>query len=678
MNIKKLLSEALSFMSEGEVAQAELLLNKILDTFPKNSDALTQKGIILIHKKQFKKGKNLIQSSLLIKPNQPEALLNLGIAFYQESKFDEAIKYFDDAIKFKPDYSEAFYTKALSYKNKNLIEKAISNFELAILHNPNYIDPIITLGTLYDELNEFDKALNLFKRAEILHPDNQAYIRMIALINYKDENPKESIKYFTRAIQMNLNDSFLYASRASAYIEEEMFDEALIDLNHAIKLDPDEHIYFYNRTIALMKLGLYLEAEVDCKKVLDFKLADKLEESKIFFQLGNINAALKKYDIALLFYNKAINLDSKNTFAYRNKARMFKSLGQFDLARIEYMRLINCHDDPLAMLDASIYFLSQKDFSIGWNAYASRKFNTIFKPTLKLFNEASKHIPQWEGQLDCKSLLILGEQGVGDQIIYLSMLKDLSKKIKKIFILINPKLVKLFERSFPQIHFMPLEKILPNSDSFEYFILLADLGKFLRNSIDSFQSQPNFYLKVNVEKANRFRSKFKTTKLVCGLSWASQGSKGIGAALHMEDAKAKTIFLSDLMPIFNQTNLTYVNLQYGDVKDEIIHFKNNFGVEILNSDNDNYNDLDGLASLIQSCDFVITTSNVTAHIAGALGKKTFVLVNPSMLWYWHDEDVSIWYPSVNIFQKEADGDWRPAIERMRSSVLNYLRSIENA
>ena len=204
------------------------------------------------------------------------------------------------------------------------------------------------------------------------------------------------------------------------------------------------------------------------------------------------------------------------------------------------------------------------------------------------------------------------------------------------------------------------------------------MGRFLRNSIQSFQNQPNSYLEADIDKTARFRSKFKTTKLVCGISWASQGSSNKGL-MHMDEAQAaaKTVFLSDLMPIFSKVDLTYVNLQYGDVKDEILHFKNNFGVEILDSDNDNYNDVDGLASLIQSCDFVITTSNVTAHIAGALGKTTFVLVNPEMLWYWHNENVSSWYPSVNIFQKEENGDWKSAIAKMASKIFNYLKEHTN-
>ena len=681
MNIEKLLSEAINFMRDGEITKAQSFLNQILAKYPKNSDALTQAGIILIHEKKFKKGKNLIQSSLLIKPNQPEALLNLGIAFYQESKFDDAIKCFENAIKFKPDYSEAFYTKALSYQNKNLKDEAITNFELAILHNPNYIDPIVTLGALYFDLNEFDKALNLFKKAEILRPNDIGYLRMIATLNKKNGNLDEAIKYLNRAINLQPEDSYLYNDRGIFYIENKMFDEALIDLNQAINLNSDDSNLFYNRSQALLKLRLYAEAEADCKKALELKP----ESSQIYSQLGNIDFKLNRFDTALSFYDKAISLNPEDPAALIIKGVFFKKIKRLDLAKIVYLRLLDFSENIGVINDASIFFLNQKFFSIGWNAYANR-INTplpIWKFFLDLTNELSKYSLKWEGQLNCESLLIIGDQGIGDQIIYLSMLKELSKKVKKITVLINHKLVTLFERSFKNISFIPINnscdlKTLSGISNFEYFILAGDLGRFLRGSIQSFQNQPNSYLEADIHKAARFRSKFKTTKLVCGISWASQGTSDKGL-MHMDQAHAasKTVFLSDLMPIFSKADLTYVNLQYGDVKDEILHFKNNFGVEILDSDNDNYNDVDGLASLIQSCDFVITTSNVTAHIAGALGKTTFVLVNPEMLWYWHNENVSSWYPSVNIFQKEENGDWKSAIAKMTSKIFNYLKEHTN-
>ena len=681
MNIEKLLSEAINFMKDGEITKAQSFLNQILAKFPKNPDALTQAGIILIHEKKFKKGKNLIQSSLLIKPNQPEALLNLGIAFYQESKFDDAIRCFDNAIKFKPDYSEAFYTKALSYENKKLKDEAITNFELAILHNPNYIDPIVTLGALYSDLNEFDKALNLFKKAEILRPNDTGNLRMIATLNKKNRNLDEAIKYLNRAINLQPEESTLYNDRSVFYIENKMFDEALIDLNQVIKLNSDDSDLFFNRAVVFSKLLLYAEAEADCKKALKLNP----ESSKTYSQLANIDFHLNKFDTALSFYDKAISLDPENHEPLFFKGAFLKKIKRFDLAKIVYLRLLDFSENSEVINDASLFFLNQKFFSIGWDAYANR-INIplpIWKGFLNLTNELSKYSLKWEGQLNCESLLIIGDQGIGDQIIYLSMLKELSTKVKKITILIHCKLVTLFERSFKNISFIPLinpceYKTLSGISNFEYFILAGDLGRFLRNSIQSFQNQPNSYLEADIDKTARFRSKFKTTKLVCGISWASQGSSGKGL-MHMDEAHAaaKTVLLSDLMPIFNKADLTYVNLQYGNVKDEILHFKNNFNVEVLDSGNDNYSDVDGLASLIQSCDFIITTSNVTAHIAGALGKTTFVLVNPEMLWYWHNENVSSWYPSVNIFQKEENGDWKSAIAKMASKIFNYLKGHTN-
>jgi len=682
MNIEKLLSEAINFMKDGEIIKAQSFLNQILAKFPKNPDALTQAGIILIHEKKFKKGKNLIQSSLLIKPNQPEALLHLGMAFYQESKFDDAIKCFDNAIKFKPDYSEAFYTKALSYQNKNLKDEAITNFELAILHNPNYIDSIVTLGALYSDLNEFDKALNLFKKAEILRPNDIGYLSMIAVLNKKNRNLDEAIKYFNRAINLQPEDSSLYNDIGIFYIENKMFDEALINLNQAIKLNSDNSDLFFNRSLVFLKLLLCAEAEADCKKALELNP----ESSQIYSQLGNINFQLNKFDTALSFYDKAISLDPENHEPLILKGVFLKKIKRLDLAKIVYLRLLDFSENIDVTNDASLFFLNQKFFSIGWDAYAKR-INTpvpIWKSFLNLTNELSKYSLKWEGQLNCESLLIIGDQGIGDQIIYLSMLKELSTKVKKITVLINHKLVTLFERSFKNISFIPIIidhfnlKIPSGISNFEYFILAGDLGRFLRGSIQSFQNQPNSYLEADIHKTARFRSKFKTTKLVCGISWASQGSSEKGL-MHIDQAHAaaKTVFLSDLMPIFSKADLTYVNLQYGDVKDEILHFKNNFGVEVLDSGNDNYNDVDGLASLIQSCDFIITTSNVTAHIAGALGKTTFVLVNPEMLWYWHNENVSSWYPSVNIFQKEENEDWKSAIAKMASKIFNYLKGHTN-
>lgn len=256
------------------------------------------------------------------------------------------------------------------------------------------------------------------------------------------------------------------------------------------------------------------------------------------------------------------------------------------------------------------------------------------------------------------------------------MLYELSQKIKKITVLIDIKIIQLFERSFKDIKFISYKpkKYIFSEDfsSFKYYICMGDLGGFLRNSVDKFKKQPNFYINADIGRTEKFRIKSVTNKLVCGIAWKSLTRH---EEKYNKASFLKSACLTDLLPILKLDNLIFQKIQYGDVKNEIKHLKENFNIDMFESDNDNYNDLDGLASLIQSCDFIITTSNVTAHIAGALGKKTFLLVPfPYMLWYWHDEDQSLWYPSISIFTQEVPENWTSPINKMLFQVLDYLKN----
>jgi ADP-heptose:LPS heptosyltransferase len=106
---------------------------------------------------------------------------------------------------------------------------------------------------------------------------------------------------------------------------------------------------------------------------------------------------------------------------------------------------------------------------------------------------------------------------------------------------------------------------------------------------------------------------------------------------------------------------------------EVINFCKQFNLKILSFDDlDIYNDIDSLFSLIDACDFVITISNINAHIAGALGKKTFLLApfSKGRLWYWHDGlEHSLWYPSIQIFTQSETGDWSVPINKVREKIV---------
>jgi ADP-heptose:LPS heptosyltransferase len=125
-------------------------------------------------------------------------------------------------------------------------------------------------------------------------------------------------------------------------------------------------------------------------------------------------------------------------------------------------------------------------------------------------------------------------------------------------------------------------------------------------------------------------------------------------SINRENGKNKSIKLEDLLPLMSIKGYSFVNLQYGEVGYEIDELKEKNNIEILNlKEIDLFDDLDSLASMIEQCDLVVTTSNSTAHLSGAMGKKTYLLA-PSLFeryWYWAERDgVSLWYPSVQIIE----------------------------
>ena len=110
-------------------------------------------------------------------------------------------------------------------------------------------------------------------------------------------------------------------------------------------------------------------------------------------------------------------------------------------------------------------------------------------------------------------------------------------------------------------------------------------------------------------------------------------------------------------------------LQYGDVSNEIKAVKKDFGIDIIQFDDvDNKNDIDGLASLISACDQIVSTTNITVHLAGALGEKVTALLPFSPRWIWGDGSESFWYESVTPLKQICPHNWNDILDNLRSNI----------
>ena len=258
------------------------------------------------------------------------------------------------------------------------------------------------------------------------------------------------------------------------------------------------------------------------------------------------------------------------------------------------------------------------------------------------------------------SVLLWPEQGIGDEILFASMIPDMYKACDRLIVQADKRLLPLFSRSFPKdIEYRERDEIIPEND-YDYHIPMGSAPQFFRLSADSFKPSSKGYLKEDTAKAREFRLKLLDKKFdhLIGLSWHSTAKRSL--------AKQKNISLEEIAIATYSPKNRLINLQYGRVDDEINNLARVNGIEIYdNKELDLYNDLDGLAALICACDEVVCIDNVTVNLAGALGKPTKLLLPFSSDWRWGcTGNQCDWYESIVIYRQKEIGNWQDILAKI--------------
>jgi hypothetical protein len=200
--------------------------------------------------------------------------------------------------------------------------------------------------------------------------------------------------------------------------------------------------------------------------------------------------------------------------------------------------------------------------------------------------------------------------------------------------------------------------------AFDAFICMGDLGRIFRLRTEDFLVHRTAYLHADASRTRELRLQIaQKGKPVCGLSWSSN-NRDVG--------REKSISLADISRVFSGLDFSYVDLQYGDTDAERAEVLNQGGIAVDRVPSvDTFNDIDGLASLVDACDVIVTISNTTAHLAGALGKRVFLMLPFSIgrFWCWQAErSDALWYPNVRIFRQPKDGDWASLLAEVREAL----------
>jgi hypothetical protein len=304
-----------------------------------------------------------------------------------------------------------------------------------------------------------------------------------------------------------------------------------------------------------------------------------------------------------------------------------------------------------------------KRFSEGFDEYEWR---------WKMSNFSSKplntHLPRWRGPGYGDRILLWSEQGLGDEIFYSSMITLLSKHDVKITLCVDVRLTSIFQRSFPNIRVLSRAQAqaLMGQGLWDAQLPMGSLGAILDLRADDLKTIKLPYLQVDPIRLSTMKEQVSRLgkKISCGLSWFSK-NKHIGVG--------KSIPLNLWSDFLQKTDRSFLNLQYGDVKEEIVALQNTYGIDVHQIPGlDTSNDIEGVAALIASCDCIVTTSNINAHLAGALGKKSLILVphGKSKTWYWHDGDgYSRWYSGSYVIHQKNPTDWSDVFEQAHDWLI---------
>jgi tetratricopeptide (TPR) repeat protein len=361
----------------------------------------------------------------------------------------------------------------------------------------------------------------------------------------------------------------------------------------------------------------------------------------------------EKYQKAINFYKKAEKIKPNNSILINNIAKTFMCLHDVDEAEKHCRRAISIDqgNDEFKKILALI-LLKKYDFKNAWLSFDGRLNLSDFankNSTLKL---VKNKIPNKIISNKNSKILVLREQGIGDELLYGTMYYDLLNDFSDLVIECDERLIPLFKNSF-ESHKDKFVKLGTYSldtrkiNDFDYIIYAGSLGKYFRNDLNSFSQNPYIKNIENYKDLELDNVMNKTQGLKIGISWKS---------LKNRYSLEKSLSLEDFENILKIKNSTIFNLQYGDVKEELKNFTKKQNYKIITLETlDLFNNFSGLANLLKNLDLFVTVSNSTAHLAGALGIKTILIkpANHASFHYWNYEDGKTpWYKSINIISKE--------------------------
>ncbi|MFZ0277398.1 MAG: tetratricopeptide repeat protein [Candidatus Sulfotelmatobacter sp.] len=555
-----------------------------------------------------------------------EAMLSGALRYHRAGRLAEAEQIYRQILAIDTHHADSLHLLGMIEYQAGRREAAVSMIGKAIAVNQTVAAYHSNLGTVFQAQGRLDEAAASYERAMALQPELAEAHYNLGNVLHAQNKLEDAVARYERALALKPDLAEAHYNLGNVFQSQDKLEDAVACYERALALDPEKHEARHN--------------------------------------LGNALQSQGKLEDAMACYEQVLAVQPGYAKAHYSAACAFHALGNLDEALVEYRRARALDPDfAQARFSESLAQLLQGDFAAGWQNFEWRWRTQDHDTPMRAHPQ-----PLWRGeQLASGRVLIWGEQGIGDEIMFAGIIPDAVRTGNRCVLDCDARLKPLFARSFPDVevisgHIAGQDAANDPELDIGAHLPSGSLPGLFRTTHAAFAPTISPYLVADPIARERFRARYDD----------GEGKRLVGLAWHTNNRKTgrnRSIDLSLLAPLLARPDIRWISLQYGD--HEVLQNQAAAAGAPIIIDRlvNQFLDIDLFAAQIAAMDMVVTIDNSTAHLAGALGVSTWVLLPFAPDWRWLQvRDDSPWYPTMRLFRQAKRGDWQSVVQRVQSAL----------
>ena len=583
-------------------------------------------------------------------PGTAAALCEAGFRKMQAGRHLDAQLCCRQALALEPNHADTLHLMGLLSFHAKQYDHALEWISRAVGQQPK-TDYLTSLGTVLANLGRGEEALKAFDKAVQLKPLDADLWRNLGNVLVDVERRTEAILSFQHALKLNPRHWDAASKAGRLLFEQERFEEALACFSLCDELQPGDFQTLHWRALALHKLKRPEEALADNRRALALDPAN----ADTLCNIGNVVRTLGRNEEALSWFDRSLELCPNSSTTLANRAIALVDLRRFDEAFAAYRRAMAIKPgDAVPVWNLALLQMLTGDFEAGWAGREAR-----WRIPALSFHYPKFSQPMWLGKepIDGKTILINFDEGLGDTIQFARYVPMVAELGARVILVVQDALYPLLSGLKGVSLCLPLST--SERPAFDMYCPVSSLPLAFGTRLETIPSQTPYLPAPARTLVQAWEDRLGPhDRLRVGLVWSGNprhdNDHNRSIPLHLMarvlDVDASFISLQkDLRPDDGATLI-----EHPEIIDLTAHLT----------------DFAETAALVSCLDVVITVDTSIAHLAGALGRPTWILLpyTPDYRWLL-DRDDSPWYPTVRLFRQSETREYASVIDRIRTELL---------